>query len=224
MAMGVTSYSSGRRLRRRRRAAPTPPPEGPRPPLSETLARLEALLVRAWPLVRLPLTAIVVAHLVGVALYPGGRNGLFGVKAAEEAGYLSWFQVPDTLGFYTTHGTDGFLVYKIYTQDGSVVDGIFPDAGVAPKLRYDRWATAGNAASGPYPELHAYVVRYLLGQLPSPPLRLEVFSARWIWDRNSLSFPWPGQGPDTTLELRLLGNYNGLTRAWEPARQGSKRR
>jgi len=89
---------------------------------------------------------------------------------------------------------------------------------------YDRWATAGNAASGPYPALHAFVARYVLSQLPSPPVRLELFSARWSWDRNSLTFPWPGKGPDTTLELRRLGTYNGLTRTWEPVSKEDKRR
>ncbi len=126
--------------------------------------------------------------------------------------------MPDALGFYTVHGTDGFLVYKIFTEDGNVVTGRFPDEAVAPKLRYDRWATAGNHAAGELDELHAYVLAYVLERLPSPPLRMELYSARWGWDRDSLRYPWPGDGPQTALELRLLGNYNGLTRTWEPAR------
>jgi hypothetical protein len=218
MALGVSSYSEGGGRRRR----VEPGPYGPRHPLLNLLRRLEASVEQAWPLVRLPLTLLAVAHLGLVALFPGGQNALFGVTAQDGPAYPSLFQVPDTLGFYTTDGTDGFLVYKIYTQDGGVVDGIFPDTHVAPRLRYDRWATAGNAASGPYPVLQSYVVRYVLKQLPSPPLRMELFSARWSWDRNSLSFPWPGTGPDASLELHRLGNYNGLTRTWEPAAKGGK--
>jgi hypothetical protein len=220
MALGVSSYSEGRG--RRRRAEPGP--YGPRHPFRNWLDSLEHSLAQSWPLVRLPLTVLALAHLALVGLFPGGRNALFGVTAPDAPTYASLFQVPDTLGFYTTNGTDGYLVYKIFTQDGNVVDGVFPDTGVAPRLRYDRWATAGNAAAGPIPELHAYVTRYVLDQLPSPPLRMELFAARWSWDRNSLTFPWPGKGPDATLELRRLGSYNGLTRTWEPATPEGQRR
>ncbi|HKI99208.1 MAG TPA: hypothetical protein VKB51_12110 [bacterium] len=218
MALGVSSYSDGRR----RRAEPGP--YGPRHPLLNALGRLEATLAHAWPLLRLPLTVLAVVHLVLVALFPGGQNALFGLTTQDTPTYASLFQVPDTLGFYTADGTDGFLVYKIYTQDGGMVNGVFPDTRVAPRLRYDRWATAGNAASGPYPELQDYVVNYVLKQLPSPPLRMELFAGHWTWDRNSLTFPWPGQGPDTTLELHRLGNYNGLTRTWEPSGKEDKRK
>jgi hypothetical protein len=179
-------------------------------------APLSRAAVAIWPLLRLPLTVLALAHLLAVVLFPAGRSLLLGVDGAELPRYLTLFQVPDALGFYTTHGTDGFLVYKIYTQNGSVVDGVFPDTGVAPRLRYDRWATAGDVASGAHPQLHRFVVDYVLGHLPSPPLRLELFSARWRWDRNSLTYPWPGRGPETRLELRRLGSYNGLTRTWEP--------
>jgi len=220
MALGVSSYSEGGGRRRRAEAVLF----GARHPLRETLEWLERQFSRALPFVRLPITLLILVHLVLVAAFPGGRNALFGVTAQEGPITASLFQVPDTLGFYTTDGTDGFLVYKIYTQDGTVVNGIFPDTAVAPRLRYDRWAAAGNAGSGPYPALHAYVARYVLGQLPSPPLKLELFAAHWSWDRNSLSFPWPGDGPDTQLELRKLGTYNGLTRSWEPAKEERARR
>lgn len=225
MALGVSSYADRTSRRRRRREVTTAygPARG-RFAWPAWMGRLEGMLVEAWPLVRFPLTLLAVAHLIGVALLPGGRNALFGLTLHDAPGYLSWFQVPDALGFYTTHGTDAFLVYKIYTQDGGVVDGVFPDTGVAPKLRYDRWATAGDAAAGPHPQLHAFVTRYVLDHLPSPPLRLELYSARWQWDRNSLTFPWPGTGPETELSLRRLGSYNGLTRTWDPVtKEGQSR-
>jgi hypothetical protein len=220
MALGVSSYSEGGGRRRR----VEPGPYGPRHPFLNLLDRLEHTLARTWPLVRLPLSLLAVAHLALIAAFPGGHNALFGVTARDAPTYPSLFQVPDALGFYATDGRDGFIVYKIYTQDGGTVDGSFPDTAVAPRLRYDRWAAVGNAASGPYPELHDFVIRYILRQLPSPPVRLDLFSAHWSWDRNSLTFPWPGQGPDATLELRPLGSYNGLTRVWEPAAPEGKRR
>lgn len=219
MALGVSSYSGGGGRRRH----VEPGPYGPKHPFWNFLARLEAALVRAWPLVRVPLSLLAVAHLVLVGLFPGGRNALFGVTDKNGPAYPSLFQVPDTLGFSTADGADGFLVYKIYTQDGGVVNGVFPDTHVAPRLRYNRWARVGNAASGPYPVLHRFVVDYVLRQLPSPPVRVELFAAHWSWDRNSLSFPWPGTGPQTTLHLQHLGDYNGLTRTWEPASGEDKR-
>jgi hypothetical protein len=219
MALGVSSYSEGGGRRRRAEPRPRTPH-----PLRHLLARLERSLLQVWPWIRLPASLLALVHLVGVALLPGGRNALFAVTPQDAPAWVTLFQVPDTLGFYTTSGVDGFLIYRIYTQDGNVVDGAFPDTAVAPRLRYDRWATAGNAASGPYPQLHAYVARYVLRQLPNPPVRMELYAAHWNWDRNSLTFPWPGEGPDATRELQPLGNYNGLTRTWEPVSKEPKRR
>jgi len=105
-------------------------------------------------------------------------------------------------------------VYKVYPQAGGVVEGVFPDSDVAPRLRYDRWAVAGDVASGNYPELHALVTRYVVDRLPSAPIRLELFSARWVWNSDELSFPWPGSDPQPALQLDLLGTYNGFTRVW----------
>lgn len=220
MALGVSSYSVGGGRRRHRE----PGPYGPKHPVWNLLARLESLLARVWPLVRVPLSLLAVAHLVLVAAFPGGRNLLFGITAKEAPAYPSLFQVPDTLGFYTADGADGFIVYKIYTQDGGVVNGVFPDTKVAPRLRYDRWAMVGNAATGPYPALHRFVVDYVLHQLPSPPVRLELFAAHWTWNHNGLTFPLPATGPHTTLHLERLGSYNGLTRTWVPASPGDKRK
>ncbi len=211
MAMGVSSYT-GRGVRGRRRIIR----QGPPPPLQVMLGRSRDNLTELWPLLKLPLTLLAVAHLVLVALFPGARNALLGTTPQDVPDYLTMLQVGDALGFSATHGRDGFLVYKIYTQNGDVVSGTFPDDAVAPRLRYDRWAVAGDAAAGPHAELHAFVARYVLERLPSPPVRMELFAARWRWDRNSLTFPWPGKGPQTALELKLLGNYNGLTRVWEP--------
>jgi hypothetical protein len=226
MALGVSSYSSGRR----RRAEPPPyaggygRPYGPWQRLRDFLVRLEQALARSLPLLRLPLSVAALAHLVLLALYPAGQNALFGVAEAQGPLHTSLYQAPDALGFYATSGTDEFLLYKIYTQDGGSFEGVFPDSNVAPRLRYDRWAAAGDAFGGPYPPLHDYVARYIVGQLPAPPLRMELFAGRWAWDRNSLTFPWPGSGPDATLELRRLGTYNGLTRGWEPVVPRERRR
>ncbi len=47
-------------------------------------------------------------------------------------------------------------------------------------------------------------------------MRLELYSARYRWDRDSLTFPWPGKGPLLALELKRLGVYRGFSRVWTP--------
>lgn len=213
MALGVSSYSQGGPRRRLRRPPRT---RGRRPPWQELIEGLGPAAEAAWPWLRLPLSLLALAHVALLVLFPGGVNGLLGVAAEETPAYLSLFRAPDTLGIYAADGVNAFIVYKIYTEGGEVVEGIFPDPDVAPKLRYDRWAAAADAATGPFANLHTFVTGYVLKQLSSPPVRMELYAAKWRWDRNTLHFPWPGPRLQTRLELRLLGNYNGLTRTWEP--------
>jgi hypothetical protein len=212
MALGVTSYSSGRPPRFRRRESPAPTAAA----LPVGWERIAGIAGLVWPWCRLPLSLLAVAHLALALLFPAGRNALFGVTAREGVAYQTLFPVGDALGFYATRGRDGFLVYKVYPQDGGVVEGTFPDIDVAPRLRYDRWSVAGHVASGSYPELHALVTRYVVDRLPSAPIRLELYAARWVWNRDELRFPWPGTDPQPALQLDLLGTYNGFTRVWSP--------
>ncbi len=109
MAMGVSSYSRKRATGRRAPGeSPEPPPSPP-----ELLAHGWKLLVRAWPLLRIPVSLLAVAHLVLLALFPGGRNALFGVAAGEVPAYLTLFQVGDSLGFATTQGSRGAVKGKV---------------------------------------------------------------------------------------------------------------
>lgn len=168
-------------------------------------------LIWRWSKPALPV--LILAHLGLIALFPGGANRLFDVKIGAGPKYLTPFQMIDTLG-YEQRG-DGFLVYKIYSQSGELVRGVYPVDTVLPRLRQDRWAAAGHVISGPYPILHRLVLERLLERLPAPPVRLEIFSARYHWDRDSLTFPWPGKGPETTLKMTRLGVYTGFSRQWK---------
>ena len=168
---------------------------------------------RIWRWSKPALPLLVLAHLGLIALFPGGTNRLFGVTLEAGPKYLTPFQMIDALGY--EQGRDGFLVYKIFSQKGELVQGVYPEDTVRPRLRQDRWAAAGHAISGPYPILHRLVLERLLERLPAPPVRLEMFSARYHWDRDSLTFPWPGKGPDTTLKMTRLGVYTGFSRQWK---------
>jgi len=163
------------------------------------------------------LTILGVVHMGTVLLVPGGKNQIFGWTAGSVFSYQTYFPAPDVLGFPAVVEREGFLLYKIYAQDGQMLDGSFPDPHVRPRIRYERWAAAGNQATANLPDLHASIMAYLVNQLPEPPLRIEMYSARWLWDRNRFQFPWRGFNKETSLDLKLLGSYNGLTKVWTPA-------
>lgn len=163
------------------------------------------------------LTVVGVVHLGTVLLVPGGVNQIFGWKARSVFAYQTYFPAPDVLGFPDVVEREGFLLYKIYAQNGQMLDGSFPDPLVRPRIRYDRWAAAGNLATANLPDLHASIMAYLVNQLPEPPLRIEMYAARWVWDRNRFRFPWRGFNKESSLDLKLLGFYNGLTNVWTPA-------
>lgn len=215
MVMGVSSYS--RHTGRRRPVPGRPPPNRPLGKLTEPLEPLFVFLGRVWNFGKPALSLVALAHLVLLALFPGGGNDLFGVRPGDGPKYLTPVRVADALGYDTLHDRDGFLVFKLFPQEGGMVHGTFPDERMLPRLRYERWVAAGHVASGPYPELHRLILDKVLQELPSPPVRLELYAARYRWDRDSLTFPWPGKGPVVALELRRLGVYQGFSRAWEPA-------
>lgn len=170
----------------------------------------------------LPLTLLAAVHLGGVLLFPGGYNGVFDARVRGGFSYLTYFPAADTLGFPGPGESNGFLLYKIFAQNGEVLEGTFPDPRVRPRLRYERWAAAGNLSTpGELADVHASIVTYLVAQLPEPPLRIEMFSAHWVWDHNKFTFPWRGFNRDNALELHLLGTYNGLTQVWRPAGKGA---
>jgi hypothetical protein len=181
-------------------------------------ARFDAIHSPRWmELLWFALTLVGVVHLGAVLLVPGGTNQIFGWKARSVFAYQTYFPAPDVLGFPPVVQREGFLLYKIYGQDGQMLDGSFPDPLVRPRIRYDRWAAAGNLATANLPDLHSSIMAYLVNQLPEPPLRIEMYSARWVWDRNKFQFPWRGFNKDSALDLKPLGSYNGLTKVWTPA-------
>lgn len=170
----------------------------------------------------IPLSLLAVMHLVGVLVFPGGYNVVFNARATAPFSYLTYFPSTDVLGFPSGGESNTFLLYKIYAQNGDVLEGVLPDARVRPHLRYERWAAAGDVASARnLADVHGAVTTYLVTQLPEPPLRIEMFSARWVWDHNKYVFPWRGFNRDNALELHLLGTYNGLTQVWRPAAKGA---
>lgn len=172
---------------------------------------------------RVLLTFVVVEHLAAAAFFPGGRNPLFGLAAPAPLSYLTMFPVQGTMGFYKTSGKDGFLVYKIYTERGSVVEGAFPDQKATPRLRYDRLAMLAHHMSGDYPAFHYLFLGYLVDRLPGKSLKLELHSAKWTW--NGAANPPAANGGKGSglLVLRKLGSYDGLRKAWSPAKRNKKK-
>ena len=174
---------------------------------------------RAAIATRVTLTLVAVFHLVSAAILPAGRNPLFGLEALGPLSYLTLFPVQGTMGFYKTAGKDGFLVYKIYTERGSVVEGAFPDQRAAPRLRYDRLAMLAHHMSEDNPEFHYIFLSYLVNHLPGKPLKLELHSAKWAWEGSPRGPATNGGKNGGILVLRKLGKYDGLRKAWSPAKR-----
>jgi hypothetical protein len=172
---------------------------------------------------RIGLSLVVAAHLVLAAVLPGGRNALLGLKAGSVLSYLTMIPVGDSLGFYKTRGQDGFVVYKIYTQDGNVVEGAFPDQRVSPRIRYDRWAVFTHHASADNGDFHAAFIKYLVRRLPTAPLKVELLSAKWDWTRNSGPSQLREENHGGLLVLRKLGTYDGLRKKWTPSKTPRKK-
>ncbi len=172
---------------------------------------------------RVVLTVVVLLHLGFAALFPGGRNGLLKLEAPSLFSYLSIISAGDALGFYKTRGQDSFVVYKIYTQDGRVVEGAFPDQEISPRLRYDRWAILSHHVNAENPAIHEAFLRYLVRRLPSAPVKLELLSAKWDWSRGNGSADFDPKKHGGLLVLRKLGTYDGLRNRWTPARTDGKK-
>ena len=167
---------------------------------------------------KLLVTAAVCVHLGAAALFPGGSNALLDTQAKSLFAYLTLAPVGDALGFYKTRGKDGFLVYKVFNEAGKVLEGAFPDPGISPRLRYDRWAMFGDHAGKDYPEIHAAFLKYLLERLPATPLKVEIHSARWAWGWQNGAPPSNGGNRGGILVLRKLGSYDGVLKVWSPVK------
>lgn len=171
---------------------------------------------RALLAMRVVLTLAAVIHLAASGLLPAGRNAMLGLEASGAFSYLTLFPVQGTMGFYKTVGKDGFLVYKIYTDQGSVVEGAFPDQRAKPRLRYDRLAMLAHHMSENNPPFHYLFLGYLVERLPGKPLKLELHSAKWAWGGRAQNSANNGGKNSGILVLRKLGRYDGLRKAWTP--------
>lgn len=172
---------------------------------------------------RVALTLLVVVHLALAAVFPGGRNPLFEADAPSVFSYQGIIPVGDALGFYKTRGRDGFIVYKIYSQDGVVIEGAFPDQKVAPRLRYDRWALLSHQIGAGEGDSHGAFVKYLVARLPAAPVKVELLSAKWDWSRGNGNAGVDSGNHGGLLVLRKLGTYDGLRKLWRPARTEGKK-
>jgi len=163
------------------------------------------------------LTLVACLHLIGALVFPAGRNGFFLRDAPQPWQYLTLAPVGDTLGLPHDGAERRFIFYQAYTQDGQVQNGIMPAMHHLSGSRYDRWEAAGAVASDFYPELHRTVLEFVLSELPEPPLRLELYAARWHATRLSgtLSDQPAGSAPPG-VALIHLGTYDGLHETWQP--------
>ena len=210
-------------LRRKSPAARTPRKlaRGEQPPWQRT--RMLGLLI--WenlPWLRLPLSVLAVVHLVLVVLIPTGQNALLGLEGRGPLGYFSLFQVEDATGFALGNRHERFFLYRIYTQGGEVVEDHFPNFNVTPRLRLERWIHAIDRVSGPRPEMHQRMLRYILEELPAAPMRLDLFAARWRTQLQPMDRVQPSTLPPADLELTPLGSYDGLSRTWKPQQSNPK--
>ena len=90
-------------------------------------------LVAYLPLRHEPPTSVFVSTIAVGVILANGVNALFGVKNGAGPKYLTPFQMVDAFGYERGH--DGFLFYKIFSQNGEVVQGVYPDDSVLPRLR-----------------------------------------------------------------------------------------
>ncbi|MDH4224038.1 MAG: hypothetical protein OEW12_00115 [Deltaproteobacteria bacterium] len=157
-----------------------------------------------------------ITHLALVVLLSGGRNALFDWRAPENLAYTTYFNLTDGFGFWVEPSGESYIRYKMYTQEGTVNEGHFPDPDTAPGLRYVRWAKAVNLVNRGDESLRASLSRYIADQVPSMPFRIKLYASQWEWRLPHNRFPPSFVWEKTEVEETLLGNHNGLTRSWVP--------
>jgi hypothetical protein len=107
---------------------------------------------------------------------------------------------------------------------------VFPNPQIQPNLRYLRWAAAGNVVSGDDPELHDRILRYLLDNLSSTPIKVDLYAGEWQLDQ-ARPAPVEGRSAGSLLLERAagrarvwkLGTHDGLTRTWKPVSRNGKK-
>ena len=173
---------------------------------------------------QLLLTLAAIVHLALVFLFPAGRNAFLDVDLRERMPYLTLWRPGDAFGFDSASAPRGFIRYAVFAQNGQVQEGVFPNPQVRPDLRYSRWAAAGNVVSGNQPLLHDALLHYLLTNLGSSPLKVDLYAGEWEPD-GALVPAGGGRASHAALAEQAarrtrvwkLGTHDGLTRTWKPA-------
>lgn len=172
---------------------------------------------------QLALTALVIVHLGLVFLFPGGRNHFLGVNIADRLPHLTLWRPGDAFGFPGESAPHGFIRYAVFAQSGQVQEGVFPNPQLTPNLRYLRWAAAGNVVSDDQPILHGTVLHYLLNNLGSPPLKVDLYAGEWQLDDARPAATEERSAGSLLLDRAAerarvwkLGTHDGLTRSWTP--------
>ena len=184
---------------------------------------LAGILTKSAPFFRVLLVGAALMHLTIAMVFPGGDFIFTDTQAPKPMGYLDLAEVGDVTGFYQPFGIDGFFFYKIYPATGDPIEDSFPDVSIQPRIRYDRWASYIHQAAQNHPEMQLLFLNYLTENLPSPPLRVELHSARWLVPGTSSYLEPNGAKAVPWRELRKLGEYDGLRRHWANAQEEKKK-
>ncbi len=165
----------------------------------------------------LPLTFLAAGHVLLGFVLPAGQNRVLGIPPQPWLGYLPYLHTTDSFGLQAwQRESEDFLAFKIYRQDKSVVTGEFPGKNVTPFLRLQRWRQSSFLVTAPQQQ-HAQqaLVKHLALQLPRQPLRIELFSAHWRWERNTL-LRIPTTPPVLEMYRQKVGHFDPLTQLWTP--------
>lgn len=168
--------------------------------------------------------SFVFLHLGLVFFFPGGENRLFALKAPGFLSYTTLFPPQDVTGFQSMTKGASFVVYRVFSQEGTMAEGVFPDNSVSPQIRYERWSALADRVRAAGEGFHQRFLDHLVAQLPGKPLRVELLSAQWGWKDVG-----PGIAPDKRssageVHFKKLGVYEVLTKKWHPYIPKQKRK
>jgi len=175
---------------------------------------LKPRLPGLWRMTRWLLILAAMGHLALVAFFPGGKNPLWNIPASGALAYTSYFQPVDPLGFWLDPRRDVYLAYKVYTQEGTVHHGTFPDPLTSPQVRYNRWSQSVLLFDEGGEPLAVSFSNYIANSMASRPFRIELSLARRSWVLYSPKFPPPAPWGDSRASTVSLGSYDGLTNQW----------
>lgn len=186
--------------------------------------RLRKWLVESVPLMvfglQFAVTMAIVLHLAMALVAPAGHFPISESRVPTPFAYLTWLPGGNAIGFPQDATRHRFLFFKIFGQDGAVVEGSLPDHGAYHLIRYDRWSRVGEVVSRDNPTLHRNMLLFLLERLPSPPLKVELYAG--VWAPGDVALPVlqaSKRERERSIAVHLLGTYDGLHRTWTPARE-----